>query len=288
MLKELFGSSGWLGKFIQLILISLLFLILGFLLWSILGVSNTDIVSQKIFQLVTALLFFILPVFFLSRFWYEKPTETYYLNKLPSFKQFLLVILLTIAIQPFINLLAYLNGQIQLPASMKGLEGVFNTHEEGVEKLTNEFLAAHTVGGYLFNLFVMAVIPAFGEELFFRGALQRIFSEQFSKHTSVWIVAIIFSFIHFQMSGFIPRMLLGAMFGYMVVWTRTLWLPMLAHLVNNGLGVTLGLFASHNYEVRKIEEFGKGDTLVYGILAGVVSIFIFLKIYYDTKKYPTE
>ncbi|VBB46918.1 Abortive infection protein [uncultured Paludibacter sp.] len=276
MLKELFGNSSWLGKIIQLVLISLLFLMTGFFIWTIFGGNPNSIDSQKILQLITAVFFFILPVAFLGYFWYEKPIEAFYLNKMPAIQQITLVVLLMISVQPFINLLAYFNEQIHLPAALKGLEELFKEYETRAGELTKEFLNVKTGGGYLFNLFLMALLPAFGEELFFRGAMQNVFSEKFSKITAVWITAVIFSLIHFQMYGFIPRMLLGAMFGYILVWTRTLWLPILAHFVNNALAVSVTFFSGND---NQLENFGKADTYVYGVISGIISIFILWMIY---------
>jgi uncharacterized protein len=56
-------------------------------------------------------------------------------------------------------------------------------------------------------------------------------------HVSIWFAAILFSAIHFQFFGFVPRMLLGALFGYIYYWSGNLTLAILAHFVNNGVSV---------------------------------------------------
>ena len=79
-------------------------------------------------------------------------------------------------------------------------------------------------------------LTGIGEEMLFRGTIQRIFSEgKVNTHIAVWCSAFIFSALHFQLFGFIPRMLLGAFFGYLYVWSGSLWLPILAHALNNSL-----------------------------------------------------
>jgi membrane protease YdiL (CAAX protease family) len=82
---------------------------------------------------------------------------------------------------------------------------------------------------------VVAVLAGVSEELLFRGVLQNIILKTTKNpHLAIWFTAFTFSFIHFQFYGFVPRMLLGALFGYLYFWTKSLWIPMFAHIVNNG------------------------------------------------------
>ena len=93
----------------------------------------------------------------------------------------------------------------------------------------------NSISSLLINMVMIGVIPAIGEEFLFRGALQKIFSEWTkNKHLGIWISAILFSAMHLQFYGFIPRMLLGALFGYTLLWTGSLWIPIFGHFVNNG------------------------------------------------------
>jgi membrane protease YdiL (CAAX protease family) len=81
---------------------------------------------------------------------------------------------------------------------------------------------------------VIAVLPGIGEELLFRGFLQNLLKRIFKNdHVAIWVAAVLFSAIHFQFYGFIPRMLLGALFGYIYVWSGNLLYPIIAHFVNN-------------------------------------------------------
>ena len=256
----------------------------GIIIWSAIFGNTNSIASQKTLQLFSAVFLFILPVVFLSRFWYKKPISALYLNKIPTAQQILLTILLIVSVQPFINLLIYFNEQIQLPASLKGLEDTFKVLEANAKKLTDNFLAVKTTYGYIINLFILAVMPAISEEIFFRGATQNIFSEKFSKHTAVWISAILFSLIHFQMYGFFPRLILGALLGYLLVWSRTLWLPILAHFMNNAMGVTLGFLKPENAEIEVVEKIGKADTYIYGIISAVISVVILWIIFKNGQK----
>lgn len=94
------------------------------------------------------------------------------------------------------------------------------------------------VAGWTVALASVAVLPAVCEELFFRGAMQRLFaSSGRNVHMAIWVTAVIFSLLHGQAMGFVPRVLLGAYFGYLLVWSGSLWTAIAAHMTNNALAV---------------------------------------------------
>ncbi|MFV0470936.1 MAG: type II CAAX prenyl endopeptidase Rce1 family protein [Paludibacteraceae bacterium] len=284
MLRQILGNVGWFGKLLQLAIVAILFLVIGFFIWNVAGGDAENIQSQKILQLLSSIFFFLFPALFLGYFWYKNPISSFYLDALPTLKQAIWVVLLMVSIQPFINLLSQFNQQIHLPVALSDMERAFQLAENRAEELTKQLLEVDSVWGYLFNILLMAILPAVCEELMFRGAVQNIFSEKFSKIGAIWITAVIFSLIHFQMYGFFPRMLLGALFGYLLVWTKTLWLPILAHFVNNGMAVSVSYFANDNNQLNRLDELGKTDTLIFGIAGAVISIFILWKIYKSSKK----
>jgi len=110
--------------------------------------------------------------------------------------------------------------------------------EDAAEVMVEKFMKVEGVSGLMFNIFMIAVLPALGEELMFRGVIQRIFSNLTrNHHWGIWISAFLFSAMHMQFYGFLPRIVLGAMFGYLLVWTETMWVPILALFVNNDMGV---------------------------------------------------
>ena len=98
----------------------------------------------------------------------------------------------------------------------------------------------NSVSDLLINLVIIGLIAAIAEEIFFRGILQQIFKEwSKSIHSSVLITAFLFSAIHMQFSGFLPRFILGILLGYMYYWTKTIWIPIIIHFINNGIIVIL-------------------------------------------------
>lgn len=97
-----------------------------------------------------------------------------------------------------------------------------------------QMLGEPTVGSLVVGLLIVAVLAGFSEELYFRAGLQRLLQTRpMSAHAAVWITAVVFSAFHLQFYGFIPRLLLGAWFGYLALWSGTVWLPVAAHVLNN-------------------------------------------------------
>lgn len=187
----------------------------------------------KIFQVLSSIGTFLIPTYFLMRL--EKKRTTYITFSLPSQRNLLpLAVAVMIASIPLLELSILINLKMQLPEYLSGLEFWMKTKEEEMEKLTVLFLSTSTYKGLAFNLFVIAVMPAIGEELLFRGVIQNIFTRWMNNpHVAIWFVAILFSAIHMQFYGFLPRMLMGALFGYLYFWGKSIWLPILAHFVNN-------------------------------------------------------
>ena len=136
-----------------------------------------------------------------------------------------------------------LNEQLVLPAALSDLENWMRAKEAELEQVTRMFLSDTTYGGLFINLLVVAVIAAIGEEFLFRGCVQGILQRWFrNPHTAVWVTAIVFSAIHLQFYGFLPRMLLGALFGYLLLWGKNIWLPVLAHFINNATAVIAAFY----------------------------------------------
>jgi uncharacterized protein len=110
--------------------------------------------------------------------------------------------------------------------------------------------------GLIGNLFTIAFLAAFVEELFFRGMLQQTLTEaKLNHHIAIWITAAVFSAIHIQFYGFLPRMFLGAILGYLFFYTGSIWVSIAAHFVNNALVVLVGYF-SDNVKLNPLENGG--------------------------------
>ncbi len=157
-------------------------------------------------------------------------------NRKPHYLLVNVTLLLSIVLLPLISLLGEWNSAIRLPESMVGIQNWMQAMEDQAESMLTLLTVNHDVPTLLANLFVIALIPALGEEFLFRGTIQTAIAKWTRKpHLAIWITAFIFSAIHLQFAGFIPRLLLGAYLGYLLLWSRSLWLPILAHFLHNAL-----------------------------------------------------
>lgn len=178
---------------------------------------------------------FLFPAIFLqrieSRFFHYFPAEKYNFSKL-----LVLSGLFLICFNPIMAIIGEWNMQMTLPDSMTSLENWMRQQENEMADLTKGLVMTDSIPILLMNILVVAVLPAIGEEFFFRGALQGIVKRWLTNpHVAVWLTAVIFSAIHIQFFGFFPRLLLGAFFGYMLLWTQNIWIPVFAHFVNNAM-----------------------------------------------------
>ncbi|GGH10671.1 CPBP family intramembrane metalloprotease [Sphingobacterium alkalisoli] len=175
---------------------------------------------------------FLLPAIFLQKI------ESYYtyfpVREITNIKSYILAAALLFAFAPLMQLIGEWNMRMQLPESIKEVENWMRVQEDNMAVLTQNIVMVDRIDLLLLNIVVMAVLPAIAEEYFFRGSLQQIFQRVFKNHhLTVWITAIIFSAIHVQFYGFFPRLILGVFFGYMLVWSRNIWIPIICHFLNN-------------------------------------------------------
>ncbi|MDE6556296.1 MAG: CPBP family intramembrane metalloprotease, partial [Duncaniella sp.] len=155
-----------------------------------------------------------------------------------SLSVLLKVVLLFIVMVPLMNLLIEWNASLHLPDSMGSIETWMRNAETNAALQTDMMLAGTGVGVLIVNLLVIAVMAGVSEELFFRAGLQRLLTTGgVNIHVSVWACALIFSAFHLQFFGFFPRLLLGALFGYLLVASKSVWLPAAAHMLNNAMVV---------------------------------------------------
>lgn len=244
--------------------------------------DDSIILAMKISQVVVVTLVFILPVNGFAYLFRSEKTAFLNLKKVNSLS---LVTALTICVLalPFIGILQEWNTNMVLPAGWEGIEEWMKEKEKTAEEITSAFFVDKSFGSFLINLFVIAFMAALSEELFFRGFLQRLFIEnKINVHLAIWITAILFSAIHVQFYGFFARMVLGAILGYLYLYSGSLWTPILAHFVNNAFAVFLVHFAS--VDLSQTEKVFESDFM--NIAVAVVSFAIIsFQIYYLRKKY---
>lgn len=175
------------------------------------------------------------------------------------------------------------NANFAFPDFLKDFGNWAREQETKAEELTKFFTTFNSTGDFLFGLLVIALLPAIGEELVFRGMLQpEIFRTSGNHHVAIWVSAIIFSAFHMQFFGFVPRMLLGALFGYLYVWSGNLLIPMIAHFVNNGFSVLM----MYLYQQGTITtDLDSPEAAPWPVVAGFTLAFAALLFYF--RKYHT-
>jgi uncharacterized protein len=188
------------------------------------------------------------------------------------------IILLVIFFLPLNEFFIRMNDSMVLPKAMEGVQTWMKQLEESAAAQTKFIMDFTSVPQLLIAFIVIACFAGVGEELIFRGIIQNLLHKKFQNyHTAIWVSAIVFSAIHFQFYGFVPRMLLGALFGYLYVWSANLWVPIIAHITNNGFVVIMMYLAKIGVVKTDIEKLETpiSVTLLFTLLFGGLVWYIF-------------
>ncbi|MBP1677743.1 MAG: Abortive infection protein [Bacteroidetes bacterium] len=272
MIKGIFSNSSTLIKIIQFIMVVFLMLIISSAIVMVFFANDiSSIENVKMIQLIQSVGILLLPPLIMAYLWSNKPAAYLHLDVFPDGRKILLVTVIMIVAVPFINLLSWLNQQMELPSFLSAIEAKMRASEDQINELTERILQVKGIGALLFNVLLVAIIPALSEEFFFRGAVLKLLSGKNKYVLSIWITAIIFSAIHMQFYGFVPRMLFGVFFGYLVLWSGSLWLPVIAHFVNNVVSVLFYYLIFNGVSLPGFDTIGSGDTLWLGIVSGVLT-----------------
>ncbi len=190
---------------------------------------------------------------------------------------------------PAMNYIIELNNNMSLPQSMSGLEDWFRRSEDNAARSLTVLQGEHNIINLIVSILIMGLLAGFGEELFFRGAFQRLLTTGgVNRHLAVWSVAFVFSAIHFQFYGFVPRLLLGAYLGYLLVWSKSLWLPIAIHALNNTLYVILHWDYRDAATQPLSDGIGAGSSWPYAVVSAVitaVAIIYFRKYCLETENH---
>jgi membrane protease YdiL (CAAX protease family) len=191
-----------------------------------------------------------------------------------------LTILSVVVAVPFMNFTYIVNQQMVFPEWLSGVERWMKEMEAGNNQILEKMLYVHNSWDLVLNILIVCVLTGIGEEFIFRGVLQNLFGKVIKNpHVVIWVVAILFSTIHFQFYGFIPRLLLGAYFGYLVYYTKNLWIPALAHFTNNCISVVLAyLYQDSPGGTDEIDAIGYGSTWWLAVASLALFLLFFQQI----------
>jgi len=189
---------------------------------------------------------------------------------------------------PVTNQLTSWNEGMSFGKGLTWLENWIKSLEETAQAATEKMLNVDTIGGLLSNLLIIALIPAVGEEMTFRGVLQQSLTRKMNPHAAIILSAAIFSFIHFQFYGFLPRMFLGILLGYMFYITGSLWTSILMHFVNNGLVVVFYYLNNKGITNVDVEHFGEGWSIWLFVASGVATFALIAWSWRKSRAVQTE
>ena len=238
------------------LLLLLCLMLLGVIATSILLLFVPD---GNLFAMLTMqdILAFILPAVVTMAIIYRRPFHVMGLDRAPSWLAITIVILFYVISLPAMNWLVEMNKAMSLPSWMAGIEQAMRAAEDSAAEVTQEMLNINSVGQLILCVLVVGVMAGLSEEMLFRGAMLRTMQDsRLGKHAVVWITAILFSAFHLQFYGFVPRMLLGVWLGYLFVWTGSLWVPIIAHTLNNSTMVLMSYLSN-----KGVIPEGFGDNL---------------------------
>jgi membrane protease YdiL (CAAX protease family) len=247
--------------------------------------GTAGIAMMKFTQAFASMGLFVFPPLIYARLIGQKPRHFLMLDERPSIP-FLAFASILMAVQlPWINALGIWNNSIEWGGMFRSVYESMRAQEDAAAALIADFLYMPGPIDLFQTLLIVALIPAIGEELLFRGVVQPMLSEKRGVHFGVWITAFVFSFIHFQFFGFFPRFILGVILGYMVVWKKSLWYSIVAHFTNNALAV-IGYFAyQHQWIELNPDEWGTGEnSLLWVCLSLIFGIVSFLTFYKFAKR----
>lgn len=188
--------------------------------------------SQTIITIGTFLLPALLFAYCQDRQWFNYNAA----NRKPPYSMTNIVLILSITLLPVVGILSAFNQSIM---PQEGTVAEFMRDlEESAEHILEIVTSQRSTWDFISNLLTFAVLAGICEEFFFQGALQPLLTRWTNNpHLGILITALIFSALHFQFYGFIPRFMLGLYLGYLFFWSRSLWLPILAHVLHNALSL---------------------------------------------------
>lgn len=287
-MKAIFGHFGGFGK----LLLLMLMVFVSFMVFSILallaafpfvdGFSLTDgtmTMSDNLLrylQIVQSFSVFIIPSLLAGLLFWGHHTRGLGLRHPRTFS-IVLSVLIIVAAQPLVSYLGLWNSNMQLPGFMSDLEQWMERSEKSANDIIIRFLDTDNTALLILNLLMIAILPAIGEEMLFRGALQPILGEwSRNKHLAVWVTALLFSAIHMQFFTFMPRFFLGLTLGYLMMYGKNLWYPVAGHFANNFLSLIVFYYYRHAHpDINPLEPGAEEMSTFWVFPATAVMVLLF-------------
>lgn len=259
-------------------------LILGLIIGSVIGViyplvSGQDVMSLnslRFMQISSQIFTFVLPPILYAMLIKENPKESLGIKNV-SYHWFIIGFVMMYAILPLNNVFAEWNAGLKLPESMSRIEELIKEMYESSAVVLEKLVNVNTFGGFVINLIMIAGLAALGEELLFRSIIQTsLIKTCKNAHVGIIIASAIFSFIHFDFYAFIPRLVLGMLLGYMFYYSRSIWVSMFMHFVNNATAVVI--YYLNNIGVTNVDVETFGQTQLLPLLISIALMIILFRL----------
>jgi hypothetical protein len=235
----------------------------------------------KLAQLAGSIVSFILPALLFA--YYSSPKALPYVGIRKNISSVLVVaaVVLLFTVQPFIGWL----GQINAKATFGSIQKTLLEMEAMYNRTLQLFLQMKTFGDMLVNLFVMALLPAVAEELFFRGSLQKVLLRLSHKPwLAIVVTSVVFALLHGTIFKVLPIFTLGLLLGVVYHITRNLWYTITIHFLNNAFAVLSVYYAPHSETLRKISS----DDFTVPLYGALISLAVGISIIYYIKQKSNE
>ena len=277
-------------KFERLFIL-LALIIIGLILGTVIGLAYVfitksnpqDLNALRFMQISSQLFTFVFPPIAYAFLVKEKPVNALGLKN-SNILWFLIGTAMIFAIMPFNSIISEWNANLTLPDSMSRLEYLMKQMQESATEMIEKFVSVDTIGGLILNLFMIAGLAAIGEELLFRSIIQTsLIKICKNAHVGILIASAIFSFIHLEFYGFVPRLILGMLLGYMFYFSGSIWIPMLMHFLNNGTVVLIYLLNNKGITNIDVDTFGQTSIPVL-----IVSIIVMIVLFLFSIKYSDK
>ena len=207
---------------------------------------------------------FLVPAFLFTWLYWRTPfSKSLYLDQKPNLANFGMSLLFILSALPLVNLLYAIN--LLIPESWQ---------QQDASNLVKILMSMNNPTELVLNFLLVGILAGVGEELIFRGILQRICAVRFQNiHIAIWLTALIFSLIHFEMQAFLPRLALGAILGYVFAWSGSLWTSIILHILYNGSQVIVLYFQNNlinepkpSFEILLLAAAALSSILLYFVI----------------------
>ncbi len=239
--------------------------------------SPQDIEIVRYVQIFYSIGIFGVPPFILI--FLNKPRDWSFIkmNRLPNARLWGLTLLVALFSIPVVAWMLEVNQAFEFPSAFQQFESYLREMEEQSRELLKSMLNMGSNYDFIITFFMIAIVPPVVEELLFRGTMQQLLQKQMGPHVAIFVTGAFFSFVHGDFYGFLPRMMLGILFGYLFLWSGSLWVPIFAHLLHNGLQVVMLFLFQRGVigvDIEQVESFPPYITMGATILLlATLSIF---------------